>query len=61
MSDDGKEVASTTVETKSDGSKEATATTKDGSTGTGSSSDGLLSGADSGEAVSEAAESAKNQ
>jgi hypothetical protein len=60
MGDEGKEVASTTVETNSDGSKEATATTKDGSTGSGSSSDGLLSDASSQEAVSEAAEDAKS-
>lgn len=58
--DEGKDVVSTTVETNEDGSKEATATTSDGSTGTGSSSDGLLSDADSGEAVSEAAEDAKS-
>jgi hypothetical protein len=60
MGDEDKEVASTTVETNSDGSKEATATTKDGSTGSGSSSDGLLSDASSQEAVSEAAEDAKS-
>lgn len=59
MADEGKDVVSTTVETKDDGSKEATATTKDGSTGTGSSSDGLLSNADPGEAVAEAADNAR--
>jgi hypothetical protein len=59
MADEGKDVTSTTVETNEDGSKEATATTADGSTGTGSSSDGLISDADAGEAVSDAVEDAK--
>ena len=60
MGDEGDDIVSTTVETDSDGSKDATATTSDGSTGTGSSSEGVLSDADSGEAVSEAAEDAKS-
>jgi hypothetical protein len=61
MGDEDKDVASTTVETKPDGTKEATATTKDGSTGSGSNSPGLISNeGDSQAAVKEAADDAKD-
>jgi hypothetical protein len=59
MGDDDKEVASTTVSKNEDGSYEATATTKDGSTGSGSSSDGIISDASAEEAVSNAVNDAK--
>lgn len=59
MGDDDKEVASTTVTKSDDGSYEATATTKDGSTGTGTSSDGLLDTANAGDAVKEAVDDSK--
>jgi hypothetical protein len=60
MGDDDKEIASTTVTKNEDGSIEATATTKDGSTGSGSSEGGLLSSADPEEAVKEAVKDAKS-
>jgi hypothetical protein len=58
MGEDDKEVVSTTVTEKDDGSIEATATTKDGSTGTGTSRDGLIDSASSKDAVDKAVEDA---
>ena len=60
MGEDDKEIASTTVTKNDDGSVEATATTRDGSTGSGSSHDGLLSSADPEEAVKQAVKDAKS-
>ena len=59
MGDNDKEIASTSVTKDSEGNVEATATTKDGSTGTGSSSPGLINDASSKEAVDEAVADAK--
>lgn len=56
---DEKEIADTNIEKNDDGSYEATATTKDGDTGSGSSSDGIISDASAEEAVSDAVEDAK--
>ena len=60
MAEGDHEIASTTVTENDDGSYEATATTTDGATGSGSSSDGLLSDASAEEAVSEAATDAQS-
>jgi hypothetical protein len=60
MGDDDKEIASTTVTKDDDGTIDATATTKDGSTGSGHSSEGLVSSANPEEAVKEAVEDAKS-
>lgn len=60
MGDDDKdEVASTTVTKDSDGNVEATATTKDGSTGSGSSSSGILEEGNAEDAVTDAVDDAK--
>ncbi len=57
---DGSDIADVTVETNDDGSKTATATTKDGDTGTGSSGGGVASEPSTQEATSEAAKDAKD-
>jgi hypothetical protein len=60
MGDDDKDkVASTTVDRDDEGNIEATATTKGGSTGSGSSSPGLINDASPQAAVDEAVENAK--
>jgi hypothetical protein len=59
MGDDDKEIASTTVTKDEEGNVEATATTKDGSTGQGSSSPGVIDDASQEAAVEEAVKDAK--
>ena len=57
--DDKDEVASTTVDRDDEGNIEATATTKGGSTGSGSSSPGIINDASPQAAIDEAVENAK--
>jgi hypothetical protein len=59
MGDDKDDIASTTVTTDDEGNVEATATTKGGSTGSGSSSPGLISDASAEDAVSDAVDDTK--